>query len=533
MTVVVEPVMLPDMHVSLLITDALIVDGTGAPKFLGSVAITGDTIIYVGPHLDTLTADKNISLDGGYLTPGLIDMHGHSDLHVLRGSAMREKIFQGITTEVCGNCGMGVFPLGETPHQRESLADLSTDILGRYRQRWPWSTFASYANCVDHSEPLTHLIGLQGHAPLRIAAMYHEVNRPATKCEVDCMCNLLHQSYDMGAAGFSTGLYYAPCQFADRAELRALLQVTSQRDRIFSVHHRWEGDGVIESLREVLDLALATSVRSEISHLKAIGKRNQQYVPAMLQLLEAYESAGLDIGFDQYPYTFGSTSLYSLLPPDCLKVPRGELSSLLRDPEQRARIRLQMLDAHDWDSIVSLCGWEDIYSVYVEGRPELTGKSWSELAASQGCSEFDLLFDVIAELPETAVMADITQSEASISLILQHRLGCFGTDALYSTEMTHPRSHRAVQDLIERHYYQLHDLTIERLVARMTSLPAKRLQLRDRGIIAQGYKADLTGFTVDASGCTIHMVITDGVPVLVESEPTGLTTGRVIRSRSD
>ena len=525
--------MLSDMHVSLLITDALIVDGTGAPQFPGSVAIVDGTIVYAGPHSGTYTADAVISLAGAYLTPGFIDMHGHSDLHVLRGSAMREKLLQGITTEVFGNCGMGVFPLGTTSHQRQLLASLSTDILGSYRHPWPWSAFASYADCVDRSEPLTHLVGLQGHAPLRIAAMHQEVNRRATVNEIDCMCKLLDQSYDMGAAGFSTGLYYAPCQFADAVELRALLQVTSQRDRLFSVHHRCEGDDVMESLREVLDSALATSVRCEISHLKAIGKRNQQYVPAMLQLLEAYESAGLDIGFDHYPYTFGSTSLYSLLPPECLKLSRTSLAALMRDPEQRARIRREMLESRGWDSIVSLCGWKQISVLSVEGRPDLSGKTWTELAAAQRCSEFDLLFDVIAELPETAVMADVTQTEASLVTILQHRLGCFGTDALYSAEVTHPRSHHAVQDLIERYYQQLHVLPLERLVARMTGIPAKRLQLRDRGVIAPGYGADLTGFVVNASGCTIQMVMTDGVPVLLDGVPTGATTGSVIRSRSD
>ncbi len=531
MTRDVEPVMLSYMHVSLLVTDALIVDGTGAQKFMGSVAISQDTIVYSGPHDDTISADMTISLNGAFLSPGFIDMHGHSDLHVLRGSGMREKIAQGITTEVSGNCGMGVFPLPTEVRQGNDLAQLSADILGSYQQPWPWSTFESYASCVDACKPLTHLIVLQAHAPLRLAALHQEVNRAATESEIAQMCEMLEQSYDSGAAGFSTGLYYAPCQFAAKEELRELLQITAARDKLFAVHHRCEGDGIMASLRGVLDIALEVGVRCEISHLKVIGARSQFLVPAILDLLEAYEMAGLDIGFDQYPYTYGSTSLYSLLPPACLKIPRTELASRIKDPRQRSSIRKQMLEPDGWDSIVSLCGWDNISVVHVDGRPEMTGKRWSELADSAHCSEFDLLFDVLADLPETAVMSDITQSEDSVSTILQHRLGCFGTDALYSSEITHPRSHRAVQDLFDRYYCQLQLCEIERLVARMTSYPAQRLRLQGRGCIEPGYTADLIGFTVDASGFAIQMVITDGGPVLLDRVLTGKSTGGVLRSR--
>lgn len=502
------------MYASLLFRNALIVDGTGAKPYQGMVAVTEGTIGYAGPQGPDIHGEVEFDLQGKYLVPGFIDMHGHSDLYALGNPAMHAKIAQGITTEVIGDCGMGVYPVSGNPGKRELLSRMATDILGEAAQPWPWHDAASYLAQAEACGVATHLIVLQAHAPLRIAALEGNPNRPATPDEISCMVRMLNEAYDQGAAGFSTGLYYAPCLFASHEELSALLDVTAKRDRLFSVHHRCEGDDVIRSLTEVLELALQAKVRTEISHLKVIGGRNQHLVPQILSLLESYAEQGLEVGFDQYPYTYGSTSLYSLLPPDYLRLPREALLQALQDPQERREMRRQMEDADGWDSIVSLCGWDAISVMHVDGCEQHRGKSLAELAGRR--DPFDLLFDILAEGPQTAVMADITQLEQSLMMIMQHPMGCFGTDALYSGVVRHPRSFRAANHLFTRYLKELETLSLERMVARMTGESARRLRLEDRGVLAKGYKADLVVLDIDSmedvegSNKGFPLVVVDG-----------------------
>ena len=479
------------MQATILFKNAQIIDGTGSVAYNGSVAVKEDTIVAVTTEDTHIDAQQVIDLDGKVLVPGFIDMHGHSDLYVLHNPSMLEKVSQGITTEVIGNCGMGVYPLVHDPHKRTLLAQMAADILGTYTQKWPWSDFLTYKRAIDTVKCRTKVVGLQAHAPLRIAAMEGNPNRVATPNEIKQMVALLHTSYDQGAVGFSSGLYYAPCFFASEDELMALLHATAERDRLFAVHHRCEGDNVVESLREVLELALKTNVRIEISHLKAIGKRNQQYVPQMLKLLEEYQEKGLWVGFDQYPYTFGSTSLYSLLPPSFLQLPRNELMQALTDNDKRQEMRSLMESPQGWDSIVSLCGWDAISVMHIDGKEALKGKSLAVLATQYHLDPYDYLFNLLSEAPETAIMADITQSEESLQMIMDHPLGVFGTDALYSTTVRHVRSSEATRHILARYTKEMPIMPLERMIARMTKESAKRLRLADRGLITVGYKADL------------------------------------------
>jgi N-acyl-D-aspartate/D-glutamate deacylase len=496
------------MRASYVFRHAKIADGTGSSCFTGMVAVTDHMITYVGPDHNHVVGNREIDCKGMVLAPGIIDMHAHSDLHVFRGSGMSEKIAQGITTEVIGNCGMGVYPVALHAQAKQDLSHAAADILGIYDQPWLWHDFSSYADTVDASGVYTHLIGLQAHAPLRFAVLEDAPNRRAHVREIEQMCALLHQSYEQGAAGFSTGLYYAPCFFADRNELVSLLRVTAQHDRLFAVHHRCEGNEVETSLREVLELALETGVRLEISHLKAIGKSNQHKVPRLLEMIESYERLGLRVGFDQYPYTFGSTSLYSLLPPEYVQLPRQALARALSDRQTRKSIKAQILHPQGWDSIVELCGWDAITILHVEGQESLHGYTIAELAARDAADPCDVLCDVLAKLPEIALMTDITQSEESLKMILSHPLSCFGTDALYSGSILHPRSSEAVQHMLSVHRV----LPDAQMIRRMTSLPAERLQLSDRGKIAVGYIADITLMRK----AEIAFVMVDGKPVYPE-----------------
>ena len=299
---------------------------------------------------------------------------------------------------------------------------------------------------------------------------------------------------------------------------------------------------MLESLKEVLDLARQSGVRLEVSHLKALGSQNQHKVKKMLSLLEEAQKEGVDVHFDQYPYTYGSTSLFSLLPPAYLKLARNELREHLKDPSVRAAIKEEMAHPAGWDSIYETAGWDQISILVLESHPEYEMRTIAQIAEQQGVDPFDCFFDLLAGEPGTALMADVTQSEKSLVEILQHPMMCFGTDALYAGSLCHPRSYNAAVHLLDRYGRQLKVVAWEQLIRRMTGETALRLRLHDRGTIAVGKKADLALFNPltirdtstlqhpDSTPIGLHMVFVNGVLAAEEGIATGTASGQLLLS---
>ncbi len=465
--------------------NAEIIDGSDSTPFRGDLLVASDTIQDVLPPLFPLAKDyTEIDCTGKVLCPGFIDMHGHSDLEVLRNPPMHSKIGQGITTEVAGNCGIGVFP---AEPGSAFLRELCGDVLGAY----PGSGWRSFESYKKHWKSGTNMAFLQAHSTLRRESMAGTVNRAALDGEVSRMCTLLRESLEAGCLGMSTGLYYAPCIFAEEKELFALLKVVAEYNKLFAVHMRCEGSDVVASVHEVLSLAERTDVRLEISHLKVIGKKNQHLVGEVLSMIEQAKERGLDVQFDQYPYNYGSTSLFSLLPPSYLRLPREELQSLLKNPSVRREIKREMAHPVGWDSIAELCGWDQVSILSLESNKQYEMMSLSDIAIGRGSDPYNAFFDLLQEEKGIALMMDVTESEDSLKKILSHPLMCFGTDALYAGPLSHPRSYQSTLHLLDRYGKQEAVLPLHSLIARMTDKPAKRLGLQDRGIIKAGYKADL------------------------------------------
>ncbi len=527
------------MNYDYFFRNATIIDGSGQPSFVGDVAILDDTIVKVSQGGD-IPSGTAFDATGLVLCPGFIDIHGHSELEVLKNPAMEPKVTQGITTEVAGNCGVGVYPLSE---ENKALHEQVLDILGSYSP-FAWNDFSEYSKVWHQQGSGTNMAFLQAHSPLRYVALGGNANRPATTAEVSVMCRLLEKSFKEGCIGFSSGLYYAPCLFADRRELLALLQVTRQYDRLFAVHLRCEGNDVLSSLEEALDLARLTGVRLQISHLKAIGRVNQILVPKMLAMIEQARMEGIDVLFDQYPYEYGSTSLFSLLPPHYLRLSREDLQKHLESPKERAAIKEEMQDPVGWDSLYELCGWDDITVMALDSNRQYEGLSLTEIASLRSQGPFDSFFDLLMAEKGTALMTDVAQSQDSVKRILAHPLMCFGTDALYAGNKTHPRSHHAAVHLLDKYWKQQALLPLETLISKMTSEPASRLRLKDRGKIMQGYKADLVIFDPvslkDNSSEGDPLAKSDGMVLVMvngklsffEGEPTGVCSGSLLISYS-
>lgn len=468
-----------------LIKNALISDGTERPLYRSDLVFEGSTIKDIG-HFEN--ADKIIDADGLILCPGFMDMHAHSDLEILRNPSMNHKLGQGITFDVSGNCGVGVFPrpIDGPPS--------FFDILGRY-DNWDWTDYPSYLERV-HSP--FNIVFLQNHAMLRMSAIKGNPNRKATAEEVKTMCNLLEKSLDQGCIGLSSGLYYAPNMYADEEEILALLRVVKKHNKMFCVHHRCEGDFILESVDEVLTYAQKTGVKLEISHLKAIGTKNQCKMDQVLEKIHNARENGVDVLFDQYPYEYGSTSLYSLLPPSYLKLSHRDLVSaltkVLHDKAEKDALVEEIQHPHGWDSVIELCGFDNISVAVLETNPQYRGMTLNQCAEVMKCDPYDALFKLLIEEKGSALMFDITQSTENLIKIMKDPLMCFGTDALYTGNAAHPRSSSASIHALDFFCKRTPVFTWEQMINRMTGRVADRLGIKDRGHLVKGAKADLVLF---------------------------------------
>ncbi len=485
------------MEYDLLITNVMLVDGYWDFPYKGSVLIRDGIIEIVSGCRIRQEAKEELDGKGLYLIPGIIDMHTHSDLPLASSSQFSHKILQGITTEVIGNCGAGSFPMNSAP-----------EILG---SSVSFPSVHEYIAAFNSSPPASHAFILQAHAPLRRSVLGEDASRAATEEDIEKMCTLLKDALEGGAKGFSTGLYYNPCSFADEKELLALLQVVADYDALFSVHIREEGDGVLASLAEVIVLARMKHVRLQISHLKAIGEKNQHRVPAMLEMIERAHEKGLRVHFDQYPYTWGVTSLSSLLPPRVLALSDQAMRDELSDPEKRTTIIEEMEHPEGYESLVHLVGFDEIRIISHKTRKESELKSITEIARQWNVDPYDALFTLLLASDGTALISDVTQSRESLEMIMRHPLGTFCTDAIYSGEHLHPRCTSAVTDLLRDFYRKKEVLTLPEHVKRMSSRPAAILGLEKRGIIRNGFAADLVLLDIPKEGeITIEMVMVGG-----------------------
>lgn len=508
--------------------NALVVDGSGKAPYKADVATFAGAIALIGQS--GLTRGKNIiDCKGKILSPGFVDMHTHTDLEVLRDRNATARIIQGITTDVTGNCGIGTFP-NVNPY----LKDFVGDVLGSY-DSWSWSDYTSWKDYVSKDGIGSNQLYLVSHSALRVAAMGHDSGREATEDEIVSMCSYLDEALSAGAHGLSTGLYYSPCLYATRDEILALLAIVKEHDALFTVHHRCEGNDVVESLKEVLDLASESGVKIEISHLKAIGDKNQDKVQTLLDMIDEYREKGVDVKFDQYPYIYGSTSLFSLLPPSILAFSKYEQCLALSLENSREDMKKEILSPDGWDSIYQMVGPEKIKAIYLEHHPEYYGMTITELGNKLKKDPLDALFDVLSEETGLAVMEDITTTEENLKKIMAHSLMCFGSDSLYSSPMPHPRSFHSTVEFLSKYVRDEKVLTLEEAIRRMTSEPCLRLKLTGRGLIKEGYAADIVVFDLNAlspdglfANKGFDYVLVNGVAAMANGNLTGARGGIVL-----
>lgn len=522
----------------LLLRNAHVFDGTGAPPREVDVAITGDRISAVRPSLSAPEA-RAIDLAGLALAPGFIDIHSHTDLELLVDRHAQSKVRQGVTTEVTGQDGSSIGPW-RPPRARE--------IAERYRIDFgvdiEFHDLAGFYRRLERDPPAVNLTSMIGHGTIRDFVIGAEDRAPTT-VELTEMKQLVADAVTEGACGLSSGLEYVPGAFADLEELVAVTGVLRGTDLPYATHVRNEDDELFAAVEEALDVGGRAGVAVHISHLKAQGQPNWWKAEPVLDLLTAASASGVDATFDRYPYVAYATGLSSLFPIWTREGGTDAFLARLRDPMLASRIEADVRAKID-----RLGTWEAV-QVTATSSPELTwavGRRLGSLARERGINPYALLVDIITRDRNRTGMVGFGMSEINTARFLAHPLGmiCSDGSALPASGplargTPHPRSFGTYPHVLGHYCREKGVTTLDTAIHKMTAMPARRLNLVGRGIITEGAFADLVAFDPNtvAGRATfeqphqypigIPLVMVNGRFVIRDGEHTGEMPGRVLR----
>jgi N-acyl-D-amino-acid deacylase len=477
----------------ILIKGATIVDGSGAKPWVGDAAIENGRFIALERRIDG-EARRTIAARGLVLAPGFIDIHCHSDLLLFDNPAAEIKLRQGVTLEVLGNCGSSQAPL--EPNSRPLIQAENVSAMDSWNHPLEWSSYGEYVRSLEKKGLSINVMGLVGHATLRIAAMEHSDKAP-TAGQLEFMQSLLARSLDEGAAGMSTGLIYAPGCFADTPELIALAGVAGRRGGYYASHIRNEGEGVIAALEEVIRIGREGKVPVHVSHLKVAGVKNWYLWETVVKKLEAARANGIDITCDVYPYFHSCTTLLALLPPWSLEGGVPALIPRLKDGRQRRRIISEIKDGiAGWENMYRNSGWQRIAvsSVQTLGNKSIEGQSIAAIAAGRQVDPFEMVLDLIeAENGAVSIISE-SMNEENMVRFISLPFAMVGSDGSPSRGRPHPRLYGTFPRVIRRLVRELGALSIEAAVHKMSGMTARRLGLADTGSLQRGFRADAVVF---------------------------------------
>jgi N-acyl-D-amino-acid deacylase len=527
----------------LVIRNARIVDGTGAPWFRGDVLVEQGRIAAVAPRLAADGAET-VEAGGRYLAPGFIDAHAHDDLVYLRQPERPEKVAQGVTTVVVGNCSFALYP--QSPSSADALREHFGALLGQVRPGETFADFRAYRERLEAAGIAINLVSLVGHGSLRLAVMGWE-QRVATATEREAMADLLAAQLRQGAHGLSLGLVYPPSAWADAAELERLALVVAEHGALLAAHIRSYEGGLVDSVEEFLALLRAGGASGLLSHLQAAGRPYWGSVPTAIGRLEEARREGIDVSFDMYPYPAGSSTILQLLPPSAQEGGVDALLARLADPAGREALR-RAVEAGaapadpGWESKVRLIGWESVRigGVGDGALSRFEGRSLAEIATAEAKEPFDLLLWLVERDRGRTNIVMFQLDGGDLRAALTHRLHMLCSDGLpREGGRPHPRGFGTLPRYLGRVARDSGWLALEDAVRHMTAVPAQRFGLADRGLVRPGMVADLVLFAPDvADRATFEEPsrpphgITDvwvaGTPVLRDSVPTGARQGRVL-----
>ena len=534
------------------IINAKIIDGTGAPAFDGEVGIVGDKITKIG-DLSNEEAKTVIDAKGNVVSPGFIDMHTHSDMSLVYDRNASSRIYSGITTDVIGNCGIGVASVKE--ENRQLLLDyLGTRIVGSMpvKLELPWDSYESYVKYMEENPPAVNVAPLLAQGPIRIYEMGFSKEEPTDK-ELENMVELADECMQVGPLGMTSGLVYLPGEYTTQNELVELCKKVAKYDGFYATHMRNEGDEIFEAMDEAIDVAKKSGVRLHISHLKCLGHKNFGQTDKLFAKINKAREEGVKMSFDVYPYNAGMTSLSALLPPWMFEGGVDKMVDRLTDEKNRKQI------VHDienglpgWQNFGgSLRSWDDVTIVSVTKDEDswMEGMKLTEIAAKWDKDVYNTMFDILYKENGRVQITVVLMDEKDVETILCHPDSMVGSDSmslategLLAKTSTHPRAFGTQAKVLGEFVREKKCFSLEEGVKKLTYNIAKILKLEDRGLIKEGNFADIVIFNPDTIKdmatykdpkqypVGIDTVLVNGVVAFKDGEQLDVLPGRFLKN---
>jgi dihydroorotase/N-acyl-D-amino-acid deacylase len=527
----------------LIVRHGRVIDGSGRAGFIADVAIKDDRIARIG-NLRGANAKREIDARGQIVAPGFIDMLGQSEQYVLIDRRAMSKVMMGVTTEITGE-GESIAPLNDRILKEQE------DFNRRFNLTVDWRTLDQYFIRLKQQGAGINLGTFVGATQVREYVIGYD-DRPPTTAELEQMKQLVADAMKDGALGVSTSLQYVPARFAKTDEIVELAKVAHQYGGIYITHQRSEANAIDDSMKEVFEIARRANIPAEIWHFKTAYKKNWGRMPEMLQRIAAARRQGLKITADVYPYVAGSTSLSACLPPWALEGGTDKMIARLKDQETRKRLKWEIgADSKTWENIYLGSGGPGgilIGSVTNRELENWQGKRLAEIAAAQNKDPLDALFDfIIADHGQTGAIFFMMQ-ESDMKAALKSPFvsictdsGARATDGPLAGSKSHPRGWGTYPRILGRYVRDEKLMPLELAIHKMTGLPASNVGLKQRGLLREGYFADITIFdpktVIDRATFEepnqypvgINYVIVNGQIEVDNGQRTPINSGQVLR----
>jgi N-acyl-D-amino-acid deacylase len=525
----------------IAIRNGIIVDGTGGPPFEAELGISGGRIVLVEKEINQKAA-KTIDAAGLHIAPGFIDPHTHSELALLANPRAESKIRQGVTTEIVGNCGRSPGPLIGAAMDEEvaRAASLGVDV--------DWTRLGGYFERIKRQGCALNVAALVGHNTVRGSVLGFDDVQPTPEQQTE-MEQLVAEAMEEGACGLSTGLFYPPGYYAHTEEVIGLAKSVASYGGIYASHLRSETDGLLDAVEEAIEIGAKTGIKIQISHIKLEGYRNWDGIEELIGLLNNATSGGIHIRCDQYPYDAGLSWLAYILPYWAQVGGSKGVADRVRNLEARSRLREDWeTNRSQWEERSGMRDWTDLMITSCPQRPEVQGKTVSEIALIEGKDPLETTLDLIVLSEGQVECVCFGQLEDNVRILMNHPLVMIGSDGeslapygILGQIGTHPRSYGTFPRILGQYVRAEELLSIEEAVKKMSFEAARQFNLTDRGTIEDGAWADLAIFddqtVIDlatyASPHTypegILYVLVNGVIVIDKGEHTGALPGKALQ----
>jgi len=515
-----------------LIKNGVIYAGDGKAPIKGDIGIRDGKIAALGENLGK-SANTIIDAKGLTVSPGFIDIHSHTDTNLFDAPKGDSRIFQGVTTEVGGNCGGAPFCCSDEYWEKKKAR----------QNRWgiePWRDVDGFYAALDNYGIGINYASLVGHGDVR-EAIVGPYNVKATDEQLQQMCDLLDKELEMGAAGLSYGLEYTPGCYCDTREMVALNKVVAKHNAFFAVHMRNEDDHVLEAMDEAIESARLSGARLEISHLKAQNPANFDKIDRMLGKIDKAQADGIDISFDRYPYTAFSTGFTSFIPIELRDGTHEDILKRLNDPATCEKIR-----KYAYSRLERFGGAQQVVVAGCDNPDNAiyAGKNIAECCKISGKDEWEMIRYLLISEDLSVSQATFAMKEENLMRIYAHPLSMpasdgsvYSPEGILSKELPHPRSYGTFPRFFEKYVREAKIVDLATAIYKCTGLPASRIKLKDRGLIIPGYAADITVFDPETiADCStyanphifpkgIQHVLVNGIWTIKDGAHTGELAG--------